>query len=314
LHALPRMSIFAFYTKEKTPMMGRIESNGIGRWLRHSTATLVAAASLLALAAPGCRYAEEKMDRSCCAPQKDTQKNNCSTPKEGPSVTEPATESHHRAPQESHAAKTRTEAETAPAPPGTDWSGGTLTGSIDAPLARTYGAARLTLAQMGMTIEEQELTDTTGRLAGEMGGEERLMIGLRESGQAETRVRIRAGYVGDKDQSERALEMIRTHLDRVSVVSDTKWAGGTLEADLHATLRRVHQAARMAKAKMDLAIENQNLQPPTSTLAASLGDGEELQVGLRQTEAATTHIRIRAGYVGNEQMSRQLLRHIRENL
>ena len=193
-------------------MMGRTESNGIGRWLRGSTAMIVTAALLLALATPGCRYVEEKMDRSCCAPDKDKQNNNCATTKEGPPATEPATETHRQPPQKSHTPAPREEAGTAPTPAGTDW------------------------------------------------------------------------------------------------------AGGTLGADLHAPLQRVHQAARMALAKMDLAIESQILQPPTSTLAAFLGDGEELQVGLKRTGEVNTHIRIRAGYVGNEQMSRRLLHHIQENL
>jgi hypothetical protein len=106
----------------------------------------------------------------------------------------------------------------------------------------------------------------------------------------------------------------KAEAEHVAMAEDPDWSGGTLSSSINAPLKRTFGAARLALAEMGLAIDQQQLQAPTATLAASLGGGEELNIGLKQVTHDATHARIRVGFTGDEKMSREVLKHIQNNL
>lgn len=99
-----------------------------------------------------------------------------------------------------------------PSAPKTEWSGGTLTAHVDASLARTHRATRLSLAEMGMPIDQQKLEPTTGSVTASLGDGEELQVGLKRMSSDATRVRIRVGFIGDEEQSRRVLSEIQNQL------------------------------------------------------------------------------------------------------
>jgi hypothetical protein len=93
-----------------------------------------------------------------------------------------------------------------------------------------------------------------------------------------------------------------------------EWSGGTLTAHVEASLARTYRAARLSLAKMGMPIDQQKLEPMTGSVSASLGEGEELQVGLKRMSSDVTRVRIRVGFIGDEEQSRSVLSEIQNQL
>jgi hypothetical protein len=117
--------------------------------------------------------------------------------------------------QEEHAAEHKMETK---APQGgmsygeASWQNGNLERTFVASLDETYAAARKAAGAMGMSIQEQQKDAPNARIMASGGPAGQVHIAISETGFFETRVRVRTGFMGDREASNKVMERIDSEL------------------------------------------------------------------------------------------------------
>lgn len=93
---------------------------------------------------------------------------------------------------------------------------------------------------------------------------------------------------------------------------------GDLEADLDHELDRVHRATEQAATARGYTISESTANALNARVVALIpqsdGDTREVTINMRRTEDDVTHVSIRVGLMGDEALSRAILRDIESRL